>query len=531
MNFVDKLILRFSDNPLKTTTSFCLAKLVLLGLLALPYLYFLPQAQNIFSPATLESKKEWISTKFEILYFLMGAEEFMRFPQTLAQGKLNLGSWHGHQEIFYAHPGPLKEVKLSFEMDENSFFYVLLKKNSGDVQALRLSRHPDYPSAWIEADRLGKFTKESHLELLLNSSLHSLEMKIEERKVSLIIDHFQKDVEMSMSENLTFGLRGSANNSYIDDLKLSFAGNPPLSVSENFSTGPAWSIVFLITAFIMGLTSLLLSSRFKQKDFIYAFITTHFVLYLILGLGLWTLQKEASKYPEGIKLNAVLGFLEPQKAPLREEDSEAHYYQAAFQKIFADTGFDYTSSERRIIFLGQSQTWGAGVDRAEDRWTEQICSWIKKQLFPRKLPRCLNAGVSGATSESIATYWMQNAQNLRPHLSIFNISYNDPDYEDFEKNLRQILDFNRLHKIGTLLMIESYARETWEHDAKQQLMLAMASEYHVPIIDPSKMFVEKKGSGWIWWDSIHLTHYGQTLLADYVNNSPIFSKLMLELNK
>ena len=42
----------------------------------------------------------------------------------------------------------------------------------------------------------------------------------------------------------------------------------------------------------------------------------------------------------------------------------------------------------------------------------------------------------------------------------------------------------------------------------------MAADHEVPVIDLHGYLVERKDAGFIWWDFVHLTTFGQRLVAD-----------------
>ena len=48
---------------------------------------------------TLEGRSHWESTKPSMTYCLMGAVAYTTTPVTLASDALNLGTWHGFQEV------------------------------------------------------------------------------------------------------------------------------------------------------------------------------------------------------------------------------------------------------------------------------------------------------------------------------------------------------------------------------------------------------------------------------------------------
>ena len=47
-------------------------------------------------------------------------------------------------------------------------------------------------------------------------------------------------------------------------------------------------------------------------------------------------------------------------------------------------------------------------------------------------------------------------------------------------------------------------------------MKKVASQYHIPVIDLHEYLKSQADTGFIWWDHVHLTSYGQMLAASYI---------------
>src|SRR5262245_38525260 len=65
---------------------------------------------------TLLHNGHWTSGKLALAKRVMGAFNYVNSRQTLAHECLDLGRWHGYQEVLYHEPLPLGEVSFRFQL-------------------------------------------------------------------------------------------------------------------------------------------------------------------------------------------------------------------------------------------------------------------------------------------------------------------------------------------------------------------------------------------------------------------------------
>lgn len=129
-------------------TSLILLALAAVGLqialgLALARIYL--KSQN-----TLHNNGRWVSAKSAVEVPLMGAESFRHERQALARDSLDLGAWHGFQEVVLRDELEPERIRLRFKLDEQAWLAVFFDRPEDEpATALRLSAHRRRPSALL----------------------------------------------------------------------------------------------------------------------------------------------------------------------------------------------------------------------------------------------------------------------------------------------------------------------------------------------------------------------------------------------
>jgi lysophospholipase L1-like esterase len=103
---------------------------------------------------------------------------------------------------------------------------------------------------------------------------------------------------------------------------------------------------------------------------------------------------------------------------------------------------------------------------------------------------------------------------------VVNVSFNDRDPERLEAALRGIVELGRSRGIETVLVVEPMSAD--KEDAgvreRQQVVRAVGESLGVPTLDLEAHLADSTiyDSGWLWWDQVHLTSYGQALAGRWL---------------
>jgi lysophospholipase L1-like esterase len=105
--------------------------------------------------------------------------------------------------------------------------------------------------------------------------------------------------------------------------------------------------------------------------------------------------------------------------------------------------------------------------------------------------------------------------------AVVNLSSNDTDTVQFQRNLTELVLELRSRNLRTVLMLEPNSIEQRWTDSPQSdlsvkhaLVRAVATRYGLAVIDLHEYLAERKDAGFVWWDYVHLTSFGQRLVAD-----------------
>jgi lysophospholipase L1-like esterase len=166
----------------------------------------------------------------------------------------------------------------------------------------------------------------------------------------------------------------------------------------------------------------------------------------------------------------------------------------------------------RIVYLGGSQTYGAGATDIDDTFFALVHRSIQKNLPNVKL-ESLNIAKQGGDSISLYEMYLKMSPPPTPDILVINIGFNDSTpgfYQRTETFLSSIDPQTQVLLITepTLLL----SRAQLEHDGLRALSL----EKNIPIVDMQNEFL-KDGilvDPLSWWDIIHLTDKGNRHFAE-----------------
>ena len=78
---------------------------------------------------TLEVNDNWLVTKNDLEMKVIGSTNYYTDRQALAFEKLNLGAWHGFQEVLYKYMFNPSRVSFDVFIPEKGYLYFIFNKN------------------------------------------------------------------------------------------------------------------------------------------------------------------------------------------------------------------------------------------------------------------------------------------------------------------------------------------------------------------------------------------------------------------
>jgi lysophospholipase L1-like esterase len=184
---------------------------------------------------------------------------------------------------------------------------------------------------------------------------------------------------------------------------------------------------------------------------------------------------------------------------------------------FADDRLD-DEGGHRLLFIGSSQTVGAGAEDGEGTFFARVHRTLSRALAPTSL-ESLNAAVSGANSHRLLRIYRARYARFRPDLVVINLGNNDA-HARFAQGLSGFLALNQRLGIQAVLIEEANSAERRQSalHRKHEIMRALAKRNGVPIYGLDAFFNQPGiiDSGLLWWDHVHLSPYGHAVAANWL---------------
>jgi hypothetical protein len=196
--------------------------LIILNLILLFVVSFAVVRTYALYENSLSVHSQWIATKTTLRRGVNGAIEFVLRPQVLARNQLNLGAWHGFQELLYRDELDLSQLEFSFRAEDGGYVHVLYDYGSDGFSGVRLSSNPNFPNLSYDATTEGEFTKIKELSLqpLTTNVWHQARLKFIDDSVVVTLDGLKVGAFKRLPGSQRIGFRGGRSNVWIDEVIL-----------------------------------------------------------------------------------------------------------------------------------------------------------------------------------------------------------------------------------------------------------------------------------------------------------------------
>lgn len=488
---------------------------------------------------TLNKNNKWDSGKLKLEMGVMGAWNFFNQTQPLNKNYLNLGTWHGFQEIVTKKDFKYNKIEFDTLIDNNAYLVNHFIISDDQKFSIKLSSELQ-KSYCLTIKESGKFLNKKLLNNLIitpNQWAH-VSIIINENEALITINNQTFNCPKPQSNKSKIGFKNGYNDTLIDNIILK--NNDKIVFQESFSNNrnilSIITILFLLITLIQSIIFLILIKLFKNKKnilFILIALNTS-LLFSILISYMYLLFFFTGNYPN---LESFFSKLKTQ-----EQEWIDNEVQIISQQIMENFKND---DQQKIMFLGSSQTWGAGASNKTKSFpivfenllnksleTSSQSSNLSHQILgvstDQKI-KTINAGISGTTSSELLNEYQNEWIKLKPNLVFVNLSSNDFTYdiprEIFKRNIEKLIELNRENNIQTVLLIEASSNELKIENYFHTILKEMAQRESILIIDINDYLKEKNNTGLIWWDFIHPTDYGHQLIAEYI------LEILIENNK
>ncbi len=501
----------FKKNNIRITTiAYFVVQLILAGLICEQYLY---------SKNTLYNNGNWVSAKCLLAKKVVGAVEFMVTNTSLARNRLNLGAYHGFQEVEYKDKLNIEYIKFSFLLTRDSYLCFIFNKNNKDFCGIRISANKRYDNIYFVAENGGEFIEKKKLPIdnISAGSWNNCRLVFSKDKLAIYLnDHFVDSVNVNLDLKQTVGFKGGYKDVLIDNVVIKEYASERI-IRDSFSNRRKYfhvlGISFLLTLGINLGIVLALGMFFKNLPKVLRgalIINVYLVLFLIL-IYLSDFYYLSNRYKKAINIPP-----EYRKNYSKNEKEAGGKFRITYPDMIGENIY-------KIMFIGTSQTWGAGALKNED--VLSICLEKKLNNNSNKMNyKCINKGISGQSPAILFQYYKEKWIKLDPQVVIINLS-NNPD-ADFRNSLKAFILLNQSKNIKTIFVLEPNSIDCNTNImGKHKIIKEFAQEYGIQFVDMHNHLGAFYADGFLWWDNVHLTSFGQRKFADILYDSIDWEKI------
>jgi len=453
---------------------------------------------------TLRANGRWIATKATLGRAVMGASTYANSRQTLAGGVLDLGRWFGYQEVLYRDPVALLGLRARVRLDAQAWLCVVFDGTEEGFGGVRLSRARAFPSLSFEAGPQGDFRSTRPLAVPARALRDWIELDLELAPDELVLSVDGRElarVPRAAAGPGRFGFRCGARAAYVDAVTARWAGG---GLREDFRDARAFAVTLVLAAALLSLLAglgLAVLRRSRSRPRVLA-LWTLVVSSAVLAAPATVLvyrARFAHSYPRG-KDRDELAWVDGAAREILAEVRARHAPRAAEGTV-------------RVLFLGTSQTWGAGAAREEEGYVRVVERELAERLA--RPVECIDAGFSGARSPLLAELFARHLVDLEPSLLVIDLGNNDQDPVAFERSLTSIVRLARERGVRCLLCLEPVSPELRPSGLPaHDVLRAVAAREGTELVDLHGYLAERADSGLLWWDVVHPTSYGHRLIAE-----------------
>jgi lysophospholipase L1-like esterase len=463
---------------------------------------------------TLHANGRWEAAKVGLDHGILGAVSFVTTRRALRGDRLDLATWHGFHEILLRQALVPERFALRFRLPDGGWL-VALTAQGGRFEGVRLSRDAGFPSACLAGTAAGAFTRKEPLAApALDPGWHDLELTREGGAFRVAVDGAPVGrCAATLAGPVHVGVRGSlANHVEVDDVRVESAA-PPATLVEDFANHRHALGWWLGALGAIGLLDLLVaattarSRREGRASLAAALLATHGVVLacaaLVLGVDtVWW----ARRYPSQVNFEGYENHIE---------------YEG---QIVPRLAREYPLGPpppgvRRILVLGTSQTWGSGAARPEDVWVRRLEAALQREAAPGERFELIDGGLPGENAKKLREVYEKRWIQWQPELVLVDLGNNDRDAGELARELERIASLSAERGIRLAFIPEPNCIESRGPDslavlrANHAAMRQVAARLGIPVVEVHDALIAEADTGFLWWDRVHLTSYGQERLA------------------
>ncbi len=453
---------------------------------------------------TLHENGRWTSGKLDVDMGIVGAATYMMTRRALSGNRLNLGPWHGYQELRSPEPIPFHAAGFRFTVPPDGYLIVRLDDGGATFSGVRLSRRADTPSLAFTAKETGEFESTRPITVPpLGDGEHRGTITRRDGACTVAVDDTVVAQLDLPAGPLRIGFRGGHANATVDDVVLTDPRGAILFADDFRNTADPLGrlgIALAIVAVARALAGFALHAerrRLRAPPVFYVLATT---LTLGICLAIYCFADHAILSARHVRTPTESAYRRTIESGAEvQERLESTYPLAPNPRV------------RRVLFIGSSQTWGSGAKTEAESFVRRV----ERALADERV-QCINTAISGADSTALLESFQRSWRQWRPDGIVVNLSNNDRDADEFAANLETLVRLAREDGARLLFVLEANALE---HDlgpieTRWNAMRRVAAAHDIPVVDMHAALAPENGRGLLWWDTVHLTTFGHRLVAE-----------------
>jgi len=483
---------------------------------------------------TLYNNERWDSTKTDLDYFAIGSVSFMRKNQALSRCRLDLGAWHGYQEVLFKTPVVFHEIEFEFLLRPEAYLTFIIDKNKDHFSGIRLGVNSAFPNALIAGQHDKGFRIKSPIAVagLHPGQWNHFKMTVPENRVpSVTVNGLPVTLpDIRIPWVCTVGFRGSFASALVDNVTIRQSEDLD-EIHETFLDLSESSSVFCIALILLiaangCLLLALLAAEVERRKIPFVLLSLHIGAGLVVtALALFLNFYYLGKYPTGVE--AVL--------TKKEQFFYLNKSNARIVEIASRYPVPAPLDTYRILFFGGSQTVGMAATHKEDAYVDVIQQRLNTAAAGEIRYECINVGLDGATSQKLTYLYEKYWANLGAKIALLSLGVNDAQspelIREYAANLERFIAIGKQYGVRTVFVLEANSTEKYPEELETHtIMRNMAARENIPLIDAHGFLEQHQDDGFLWWDFVHPTSFGHRLIADCILDT-LRPLLPLNLNR
>jgi len=464
---------------------------------------------------TLDHLPAWSSSKLDLERGAMGAVAYVTTPVALANERLNLGPWHGFQEVTTTATHEVTGLSARVWISPGGRLDVLYAVGEWGKLGVRLSRQETYSSRTFTARPGGGFEATEALSPPpLGDDPVALELSPEGSQLAIRLDGVAiGHAPMPPPGAHRLGFRGSLADVFVDDVVVQRAD------------GSTWSERFEPTESRL----LIIVGWFAALSLLFAILVRWLVrrrgsgrpirpVTLVLAIAMTSLMVGGPLLlADRLLLQGFHGYstvIYRAIKPFTGYATTIEAEDAAPARLARELGALEGAPGPRVLFVGSSQIWGAGLSTTGVDVVASASAALSAAGTPTT---CFNAGVSGSRVARLHSYYQADWQAWRPDVIVLNLSNNDSDPEVFREGLEAFVSDGQAQGAEVLFALEANESSSTHPSTlpNHEVMRQVAAATGVPVVDMHAAMLADRETGLMWWDFVHLTDYGQRRAGEH----------------